>query len=171
MEKPENYTDQEWELVTSLPSLVGSAMAGVGKSGIVGTSKEMFSSVQTMMRARKNFSQNSFVGKVMPSTTDPKLAMQEAKQTRNAVIARVKNADIQQRNDLSKMVLEDFSKAIQIVKEKQTAEEAQTYKNWVISIAEDVANAAKEGDFLGFGGERISENEQNLLNEMRSQLG
>ena len=170
MSKPENYSEEEWTTVSALPNLVGSAMAGVGASGIVGTTKELFASVQTMMRARKEYSKNSFIRSLLPDTTDPKLAMEEAKQTRQAVMQRVKNANIQQRQDLSQMILEDVTKALRIVNEKQSAEDISAYKKWILSIAGNVANAAKEGDFLGFGGERVSENEQNLLDELRAKL-
>ena len=33
------------------------------------------------------------------------------------------------------------------------------------------ANAAKEGGFLGFGGEKVSENEKVALQEIAGQLG
>jgi hypothetical protein len=34
-----------------------------------------------------------------------------------------------------------------------------------------VAKAAKEGGFLGFGGERVSENEKTLLADLSSAVG
>ena len=36
----DQYSDDEWFLISSVPSLVGAAMAGAGKSGIIGTAKD-----------------------------------------------------------------------------------------------------------------------------------
>ncbi len=52
---------------------------------------------------------------------------------------------------------------------------AQRYRNWVVSVSQLVAEASKEGAFLGFiGGKRVSEEEAKTLNEieiaLRSQL-
>jgi hypothetical protein len=40
-----------------------------------------------------------------------------------------------------------------------------------MSIAEKVAMSATEGGFLGFGGERLSANEKQLLDELSLALG
>jgi hypothetical protein len=63
---------------------------------------------------------------------------------------------------MENLVLTDMKKVSEILKEKATPKEAEEYKEWAMSIAESVANAAKEGGFLGFGGERISEKEKEL---------
>jgi hypothetical protein len=41
----------------------------------------------------------------------------------------------------------------------------------VLSIAETVAKAAKEGGFLGFGGEVISKNEKEIYRQIAFALG
>ena len=38
------------------------------------------------------------------------------------------------------------------------------------SVAEHVANAAKEGSFFGFGGERVSAGEKAFLDELKAVL-
>ena len=40
-----------------------------------------------------------------------------------------------------------------------------------INVARAVAEAAKEGSILGFGGERVSADERKLLNELERVLG
>jgi hypothetical protein len=37
-------------------------------------------------------------------------------------------------------------------------------------VAESAANAAKEGGFMGFGGERVSAAEQGFLDELKAAL-
>jgi len=43
-------------------------------------------------------------------------------------------------------------------------------RRWLYGIADKVANAAKEGGFLGFGGTRVSEDEQAFLTDLRTAL-
>jgi hypothetical protein len=49
--------------------------------------------------------------------------------------------------------------------------EAQAFKGWLVSIGQKVAEAAKEGGFLGFGGTRVSEQETSALKALSSVLG
>jgi len=41
----------------------------------------------------------------------------------------------------------------------------------MVSIAEAVAEASKEGGFLGFGGVRVSDKEESILAQIRAELG
>ncbi len=54
---------------------------------------------------------------------------------------------------------------------KSNAAEASQYKHWVISVGERVANAAKEGGFLGIGGERVSAEERTVIEAITTALG
>jgi hypothetical protein len=50
-------------------------------------------------------------------------------------------------------------------------DQAEGYKKWLLEIAGKVANAATEGGFFGFGGERVSAAETAAINELASSLG
>jgi hypothetical protein len=58
-----------------------------------------------------------------------------------------------------------------IVDAKATAEEAQAYKQWLLGISQAVAEAGREGGFLGIGSVRVSEQEQTVLDNYRKTLG
>ena len=58
-----------------------------------------------------------------------------------------------------------------IVSAKATAEEAAAFKQWLLTTAQDAADAAKEGGFLGFGAVQVSEGEQSMLEQLRVTLG
>jgi len=49
--------------------------------------------------------------------------------------------------------------------------DAQAYKDWLLHVSEKVAEASKEGGFLGFGGVAVSDAEKATLAEMRTALG
>ena len=57
-----------------------------------------------------------------------------------------------------------------LLKSKATEEEVKGYVDWSISLAEKVASAAKEGGFLGIGGERVSEEERRAIHAVRDAL-
>ncbi len=171
MGKLENYTEDEWEVVASTPQLVGVAMAGAGSSGLVGSTKEMFASARGMMAAKKEYSGNPLIQSIMPDTSDPKKAMSDARAQRDIVMNRLKSNNIKSSEDLQNFILQDCERAIDILEQKESPETVSGYKQMVLELAEKIANAAKEGDFLGFGGERFSEKEQQLFAKLKSKLG
>jgi hypothetical protein len=73
--------------------------------------------------------------------------------------------------DLSAVTTEHLRKAISILESAATAEEADAYKTFVMTVAQAVAAAHKEGGFLGVGGTRISEAEDRALDEISQALG
>jgi len=48
----EQFSDDEWFLISSVPSMVGAAMAGAGKSGIIGTTKEAMASMKSVVAGK-----------------------------------------------------------------------------------------------------------------------
>jgi hypothetical protein len=53
----------------------------------------------------------------------------------------------------------------------KTGEDAAAIKVWILSTAEKVAGAAKEGGFLGMGGTLVSAEEHAALDELKGILG
>ncbi len=50
-------------------------------------------------------------------------------------------------------------------------EDGTTYRDTLMLVAQNVAEAVKEGGFMGMGGERVSEAEQQALDELATALG
>ena len=73
--------------------------------------------------------------------------------------------------DLSAVTADHLRKAMSILESAATAEEADAYKTFVMTVAQAVAGAHKEGGFLGIGGQRISEAENQALDEISQALG
>jgi hypothetical protein len=68
-------------------------------------------------------------------------------------------------------MLEELNAVSAIVSAKATAEETAAFKQWLLTTAQDAADAAKEGGFLGFGAVQVSEGEQSMLEQLRVTLG
>ena len=58
-----------------------------------------------------------------------------------------------------------------IVAAKATTEEATAFRAWLLTAAQNAADAAKEGGFMGFGAVQVSEGEKAMLDQLRSSLG
>ena len=53
-----------------------------------------------------------------------------------------------------------------IVFQRGTPEDAAALRDWLLAAAQEAANAAKEGGFMGFHAERVSEGEQQMLDRL-----
>lgn len=57
------------------------------------------------------------------------------------------------------------------LKQKATPEEAQEIGGFIYQVAAATANAAKEGDFMGIGGERVNAAEKQALDQIAGIFG
>ena len=74
------------------------------------------------------------------------------------------------REEIKQRAIDALRSAAAIVGQK-TPNEAAAYKSWLLQIANSVAEASKEGGFLGFGGVAVSDAEKATLSEIASALG
>ena len=68
-------------------------------------------------------------------------------------------------------VLEELRAVNEIVTAKATPEEAEAFRAWLLTAAQAAADAGKEGGFLGFGAERVSAGERQMLEQVRAVIG
>ncbi len=155
------FTEEELFLLTNTPFTIGSAMVFAGGSGL-GTVKELFSNTKAFMDGAKSFPNNEIIVGILPNMADRKEGMAEAKAFQEKSKAWFKEKGIDSPEKMHQLVIDNSREVAKLLKEKATPEEAAEYTEWAMSIAESVAKAAKEGGFLGFGGERVSANEKQL---------
>ena len=67
-------------------------------------------------------------------------------------------------------ILDELAEVNRMVSATATPEEAQAYRDWLLSAAQEAANAAKEGGFMGFHATRVSEGEQRMLDKLAEVL-
>lgn len=73
--------------------------------------------------------------------------------------------------DLKTRGLEQLRAAVAILDAKGTEDELDSYRGFIMGIAERVAHAHKTGGFLGFGGHEVSDDERAALDEIRQTIG
>ena len=73
--------------------------------------------------------------------------------------------------NLATVARQQLREAIGILEAKASAAETDDYKRFVMTVAQAVAGAHKEGGFLGVGGKQISDAENEALDEVSAALG
>ena len=170
---PLNLSPDDLQLLATLPQAIGSSVAFAGRSGLVGTGKELFSSGQALMAGVKAYPDNELIRAIVP---DPRAAdkhgeLAQARATRDWASARMKALNIRSAAQLTAQTLADAREVATLLDSKVDPMQAAQYREWALSVAEKVAMAATEGGFLGFGGTRLSEAERQLIDELRVALG
>jgi hypothetical protein len=161
----DTFTDDEWFLLISTPSMIGASVAAAGQSGL-GTMKEMFASLESIATAGKAFPNNELIAEITKRAEDRDAAKAEALKYRDKAMEKLKGKKPDQ---LTQEMLEDTRSAVALLQQKAPAA-LEDYKTWSLSVAEKVANAAKEGGFLGFGGEQVSAGEKALIDNIKAVL-
>ncbi len=165
------FTEDEQLMITMLPSLVGSAVAFSSKNGPVGTMKEMMANAKAALEGVKSYPNNKLIASVLPNLDDRAEALEQAKAMRAKQIERIQAAGINSPEDMKAKAIEDAAAVNALLDAKADSADAAEYRAWVLSVATGVAKAAKEGGFLGFGGEEVSEGETETIAQISAALG
>ena len=154
MTSKQDFTDQEWTRIRRAPLVAGVAISLADPGGPIEVAKE---SVATLRSATLPPSQEELLASVA-------LDVQALAQQRQNPLGDFKPRGGQQ-------VLEELREVNELVTAKATAEEAEAFRRWLLVAAQAAADAGKEGGFMGFGAERVSAGEQQMLQQVRAVLG
>jgi hypothetical protein len=130
-----------------------------GSSGL-GTIKESIAIAQSVL---ENQSSNVPFIRDLTSRTE----MQSAQNNLNQ---RLGGPNAPTKENLQLAALDQVRTSMSILNGRASQEEFDAYRKVIYGVAEKVANAASEGGFLGFGGTRVSGEEQSFLDELRNTL-
>ncbi len=65
-------------------------------------------------------------------------------------------------------ILAELKDVQAIVTSRATPEEAAAFGQWLVTTAQAAADAAKDGGFMGFGAQQVSDREQAMLDQVRA---
>jgi hypothetical protein len=132
-------------------------------SGLWGTLKEVFASRSALDTAKLDTGSNELVKTVIADleTAEGQSTVQEALRER---FAGVKPSEFVRRS------LDNLREVSAIVDTKAPGD-AAAFKAWLCDISQKVAEAAKEGGFLGIGGVLVSDSEKATLADIAKALG
>ena len=167
----DEFNDDEWFLLSSTPAMIAAAMSSAAPSGVIGTIKEMTAGMRGTIEGRTQHADSALIQELLEKAENWDEAKDKAKDYRERSRARLEGAGIDSRERLHEQIIADCKTASSLVDGRCSEGDATAYKSWVIEIARDVAHAAREGGFLGFGGTQFSPEEQVMLARIEAALG
>ncbi|HEY5770576.1 MAG TPA: hypothetical protein VIS71_12095 [Terrimicrobium sp.] len=154
---------EDWTLIKSAPLLAGLLVSLSDlRSGIFGAVKEGLAPSRAIIEAGDG-SSNPVVASVVASIKEM-AAKRERLQPPISVSGK-------KPEEVKAEVMAQLAKIPSVLEGKVPADQAEGYKSWLVAIAGKVANAATEGGFFGFGGEKVSAAETAAINDLASSLG
>ena len=144
-----DFTDEEWTQILEGPTSAGLVVVASDRGGSI---RETFSMAKVYAEARQQHGESQLLDEVVA-------AKPEIDRTR-----------AQSPEDLKDHALQNVRQAIQLLQTKASDEEVAEYKKFVLTLAQHVAEARKEG-FLGLSGERVSDAERAAIGEIEAALG
>ncbi len=148
-----DFTPEEWKTIVAAAPMVGLAVTCASPNGPWGVMKEMLSMGMAMAEMLQKGSSNPLIAelaadlKARQTKPEPPQGLKDPEQCKQSALNHVRAV-----NDL--------------LNRKVKAEEADEFKKWLLTIGRRVAEASNEGGVLGFGGERVSEAEKNVLRQI-----
>ena len=168
------FSDTEWSTLIQAPMQAVIALVLADKTDPVSFLKELQAGVQILAaeQQRPDIS-NDLVKSLVSALNDI-----DAKQTLQGeelalkkefevigYLRGLKNAD-----EGRQKAIAHIEQVASILAAKVTGIQASEFKTWLMSIAQRVAEAVKEGGFLGVGGEKISDPERSVLKKIEQIL-
>jgi len=139
-----DFTLEEWELVLVGPPSAGLIVVTAQRGGVF---RETFAIGKAYAEARRLNGESQLLDEIVG-------ARYERAHTRYRSAAEMKRGGLQ-----------NLSDAVALLEQKATADEVAAYKRFVLTVADKVANAHREGDAL------VSAAEQAAIDEITTALG
>jgi hypothetical protein len=147
-----DFTDAEWARLERAPIVAGMAISLADPGGPIEAVKESMAAIKTVTEAAQADGRGELVEALA------KGVVEKVRQRQNPL------GDFKPRGrQAGEEILEDLRAVNGLVTQKATPEEAAAFREWLLTAAKRAAEAAKEGGFLGFNAQRVSEGEQRML--------
>jgi hypothetical protein len=155
-----DFTDEEWARLGRAPLLAGIAITLSDPGGAIEAVKEYSAALKTVLEAAREGSFGQFVQAV----ADDVAAMAQRRENPMAGFAP-------DRRRAPDEILDELRAVYALLNEKAAPEDVDDFREWIRTASQRAALAAKEGGFLGFGGEQVSEREQTMLETLGEIFG
>jgi hypothetical protein len=155
-----DFGEDEWTRLKRGPFVAGMAITLADPGGPIEVVKETAATLKTVRDAAESGGRGDLIEAIAQDVVT------DTRQRTNPLHGfKPKGAPAGQE------ILEELAEVNSIVTAKATPEEADAYRDWLRTAAQEAANAAKEGGFMGFHAERVSEGERRMLDKLAEVLG
>ncbi|MFI5937207.1 hypothetical protein [Actinoplanes sp. NPDC051494] len=154
------FTDAEWGLLVGLPQSVLTAASVATHDSARKTRQETAAGLDEISDARGSASPlvTAVASAVLAATGDPDLGEE---------LPAIEPADPV---GYGEDVVTRAAEAAALLAAKASPADAETYKHWLVEIADSVVGAASTGGLLGLGGDQITDSERNFRDKLAKVL-
>ena len=154
-----DFTEEEWTRLKRAPFVAGLAISLADPGGPIEAVKETSATLKTV-RAGESGDRGELVGALAREVVE------DAGHRKNPLGGFKPNKGA----SAGVEILAELGEVNRIVSETAAPEDAAAMRAWLLDAAQEAANAAKEGGFMGFHAERVSEGEQRMLDSLNEAL-
>jgi hypothetical protein len=151
-----DFTDEEWTRLRRAPFVAGMAITLADPGGPFEAFRETAATLKTVLGDARDGGRGELVtaiaGDVEASAREHRSPLAGFRPDKG-VTAGV-------------AILDELRAVNDLLTEKATPEDAAAVREWLLAAATAAADAAKEGGFMGFHAQRVSEGEQQMLDRL-----
>ena len=144
-----DFNAEEWEKVLTAPPEAGLLVATAQRGG---SFREAFSIAKAYTEARQRLGESELLDQIAATKPEMKLERHSSKE------------------ELEREILQTIRDAVALVESKAAPEDTDAYRRFIVTLAERVAEAHREG-FLGLSGERVSDAEREAIGKISEATG
>jgi hypothetical protein len=156
------FTAEEWKRLLQGSMIAAMAVTAADPSGLWGMLKEGLAASSALAQAKSDAGANELIRAVVADfgTSEGRAVAQGGLREKfsGSKPAELKASAIEELRQVSALL------------DAKAPEDAAAFRAWLQAIAERVAEASKEGGFLGFGGVQVSDAEKATLAEIAGAL-
>lgn len=150
-----DFTEEEWARLGRAPLVAGMAISLADPGGPIETLRESSAALQTVLEAAQSGTYGELVQSVARDFAD------KARSRQNPMAGFKPKG-----RQAGEEVLAELRHVNQLLVDRTSPEERDQFREWLKTAAQRAATAAKEGGFLGFRAELVSEREQQMLDRL-----
>ncbi len=154
-----DFTDEEWARLKRSPFVAGMAISLADPGGPIEAVKETSATLKAVLAAAESAPEGELVGEIARDVSEEARAR---KSPLKGFSPRGATAGVE--------IVNELRDVNGILSAKAAPEDASAVRAWLLAVAQAAADAAKEGGFMGFHAERVSEGEQRMLDTLAEAL-
>ena len=153
-----DFPEDEWTRIVRAPFMAGMAISLADPGGPFETAKETMAMIRSATNPPSREQLLTEVALDIQAMTQQKQNPLKGYQPAHGVAP-------------GQQVLDELRAVQGFVAARATPEEASAFGSGLLATAQAAADAAKDGGFMGFGAQQVSEGEQAMLDQVRSAIG
>ena len=155
-----DFTEDEWTRLKRAPFLAGMAISLADPGGPIEAVKETAATLKSVVAAADGGSHEALVQAIASDVRED--ARHRHSPMKGYKPSSGANAGVE--------IVDQLSAVARLAEAKASPEEAEDLRTWLVAVAQEAANAAKDGGFMGFHAERVSDGEQQMLDRLGQAL-